>query len=208
MISAFLSAARTAGALLHSPELAESWTKPSALAEFGVSGLAGHLAGQVGNVTRFLDAPVPADAPVMDGIRYYSQHGSEVDVYSEDNTRIRVLSEEFAGPSAAELAARYDASVETVATRLDGLAEDRLVLLFNRWVLPLDQCLLTRILELVVHADDLAVSLGVPTPEFAPDVVDAAVTTLARIAVAKRGQLPVLRALSRRERAEAVATAF
>jgi hypothetical protein len=75
-------------------------------------------------------------------------------------------------------------------------------------VLPLDQCLLTRVLELVVHADDLAVSLGVPTPTFEPDVVDATVTTLARISVAKRGQLPVLRALSRRERADAVATAF
>ncbi|HEY0497890.1 MAG TPA: hypothetical protein VGD48_19265 [Kutzneria sp.] len=47
MISTFLSAARSAAVLLHTPELAESWTKPSALAEFRVSG----LAGQVGNVT-------------------------------------------------------------------------------------------------------------------------------------------------------------
>jgi uncharacterized protein (TIGR03083 family) len=208
VITTFLSAARTVAPLLHSAELAESWAKPSALAEFRVSGLAGHLAGQVGNVTRFLDVPVPADQPVMEAVRYYSQHGDEVDVYSENNTRIRVLSEEFAGPSAAELAARYDASVETVAARLDGLADDRLVLMFNRWVLPLDQCLLTRIIELVVHADDLAVSLGVPTPEFSDDVVEATVTTLARISVAKRGQLPVLRALSRRERADGAVSAF
>jgi uncharacterized protein (TIGR03083 family) len=207
VISAFLSAARTAGLLLHSPELAEAWTKPSALAEFRVSGLAGHLAGQ-SNVTRFLDLPVPADAPVMDAVHYYAQHGGEVDVHSENNTRIRVLGEEQAGRSAAELADRYDDTVRTVAAALDGLPEDRLVLMFNRWVLPLDQCLTTRIIELVVHTDDLAVSLGVPTPEFERDVVDAAVTTLARIAVAKRGQLPVLRALSRRERADGVATAF
>jgi hypothetical protein len=201
VISAFLSAARSAAVLLHSPELAESWAKPSALAEFRVSGLAGHLAGQVGNVIRFLDVPVPADRPVMEAVGYYSQYGGEVDVHSENNTRIRVLSEEYAGPSAADLAARYDAYVQTAAARLDGLAEDRLVLVFDRWVLPLDQCLLTRILELVV-------SLGVPTPTFEPDVVDATVTTLARISVAKRGQLPVLRALSRRERADAVASAF
>jgi hypothetical protein len=207
VIATFVSAARSVSPLLHAPELAESWTKPSALAEFGVSGLAGHLAGQVPNVHRYLDAAVPADPSPMDAVRYYAQHG-EVDVHSENSARIRALGEDTAGSSAADLAARYDAAVQSVATRLSGLPEDRLVLMFNRWVLPLDQCLLTRVIELVVHADDLAVSLGVPTPEFDEDVVDAVVTTLARIAVAKRGQLPVLRALSRRERADAVASAF
>ena len=208
MITQFLAAARAVAPLLRSPELAEAWAKPSALAEFRVSGLAGHLAGQVGNIPRFLDAPVPADAAVMEAVGYYSQHGAEVDVYSDNNTRIRVLSEQHAGPSAPALAARYDATVESVAARLTGLSESTLVLMFNQWVLPLDQCLLTRILELVVHADDLAVSIGVPTPAFPADVVDATTITLARIAVARRGALPVLRALSRHERADAVASAF
>ena len=206
MILAFLSAARAVSPLLHSRELAEAWAKPSALPEFRVSGLAGHLAGQVANVSRFLDAPVPVDAPVMEAVRYYSQHG-EVDVHSERSTRIRVLGEENAG-SPADLAARYDRSVRAADSRLSGLAADHLVLMFGQWVLPLDQCLLTRILELVIHADDLAVSLGVPTPSFDADVVDATVTTLARISVAKRGALPLLRALSRRERADDIVSAF
>lgn len=207
MITQFLAAARAVAPLLHSPELAEAWAKPSALAEFRVSGLAGHLAGQVGNIPRFLDAPVPSGAPVMEAVGYYSQHG-EVDVYSDRSTRIRVLSEQHAGPSPADLAARYDVTVQAAADRLGGLSEDLPVLMFGQWVLPLDQCLLTRILELVVHADDLAVSIGVPTPAFPADVVDATTVTLARIAVARRGALPVLRALSRHERADAVASAF
>jgi hypothetical protein len=207
VITTFLSAARAVSSLLHAPELADAWTKPSALAEFRVSGLAGHLAGQVPNIHRYLDATVPADLSPMDAVRYYSQHG-EVDVYSDRSTRIRALGEETAGSSAADLAARYDSAVQSVAARLHGLPEDMLVLMFNQWVLPLDQCLLTRILELVIHADDLAVSLDVPTPDFDEDVVDATVTALARIAVAKRGTLPVLRALSRRERADSVASAF
>ncbi|GAA3435448.1 hypothetical protein GCM10018954_050540 [Kutzneria kofuensis] len=156
---------------------------------------------------RFLDAAVPPDLVPMDAVRYYTQHG-DVDVDSEVATGIRVRSEEHAGPSAADLAARYDAALESVAARLDGLPPELPVLMFDRWVLPLDQCLLTRILELVVHADDLAVSLGVPTPSFSDDVVDAAVTTLARISVVKRGPLPALRALSRRERADGMAAAF
>ncbi|MFI9386801.1 maleylpyruvate isomerase N-terminal domain-containing protein [Kutzneria sp. NPDC052558] len=207
MIAAFLSAARSAAALLRTPELAEAWAKPSALAEFRVSGLAGHLAGQVTNIGFFLDSPPLPDEPVLDAVRFYSQQ-PDVDVDSPVARGIRERSEANAGPAAGELAARYDAAVTSVAARLDGLDPAMLVTVWNRWTLPLDQCLLTRILELVIHADDLAVSIGVPTPEFADEVVDATVSTLARIAVRKRGTVPVLRALSRRERADAVATAF
>jgi hypothetical protein len=32
------------------------------------------------------------------------------------------------------------------------------------WGLTVDDSLLTRVMELIVHTDDLAVSLGVPTP--------------------------------------------
>lgn len=207
MIPTFLSAARSAAVLLHAPELADAWSKPSALAEFRVSGLAGHLAGQVLNVPRFLDAPVPSGMPPMDAVRYYLKDG-DFEVDSPVSSGIRAKSEQVAGSSAEELAARYDAAVLAVASRLDGLSADRPVLVFDRWLLPLDQCLLTRLLEVVVHADDLAVSIGVPTPTFADDVVDAVTITLARIAVGRRGALPVLRALSRRERADAPATAF
>ena len=207
MIATFLSGARTAASLLHAPELAESWAKPSALAEFRVSGLAGHLAGQVLNVFGYLDAEVPPDLPSMDAVQYYLKDG-DPPVDSPLATRIRARSEQMAGESVPELAARYDAAVSELAARLAALPEDQPVLVFGRWVLPLRECLLTRLLEIVVHADDLAVSLGVPTPEFSADVVDATVTTLARIAVGKRGALPVLRALSRRERSDALASAF
>lgn len=207
MISTFLSAARTAAALLHAAELADAWSKPSALAEFRVSGLAGHLAGQISNVVFFLDSPPLADEPVLDAVRFYAQQ-ADVDLDSPNARGIRDRSEQNAGPSAADLAARCDAAVVEVGGRLDGLSPDQLVTVWNRWVLPLDQCLLTRVLELVVHSDDLAHSIGVPTPEFSDDVVDATITALARIAVRKRGTVPVLRALSRRERADGLAAAF
>jgi uncharacterized protein (TIGR03083 family) len=207
VISTFLSAARSAAALLHSPALADAWSKPSALAEFRVSGLAGHLAGQVTNIGFFLDSPLLADEPVLDAVRFYSQQ-ADVDLDSPNARGIRDSSEVNAGPSAEDLAARYDAAITSVAARLSDLDPTQLITVWNRWVLPLDQCLLTRVLELVIHSDDLAVSIGVPTPEFSDEVVDATITTLARIAVNKRGTVPVLRALSRRERADGVASAF
>ena len=63
-------------------------------------------------------------------------------------------------------------------------------------------------IELAVHLDDLAVSLDLPTPAIPDGAADLVVATLARIARGRRGTLPVLRALSRRERASGLATAF
>ena len=57
---AFLSAATTVSGLLHSPALTSRWTEPSALREFRISGLAGHLARAVFNVETYLARPLPA----------------------------------------------------------------------------------------------------------------------------------------------------
>lgn len=82
------------------------------------------------------------------------------------------------------------------------------MLVFDRWVLPLDQCLLTRLIELAVHLDDLAVSLDLATPAVPDDVAEIVISSLASIATGRHGTASVLRALSRRERAPAVIAAF
>jgi hypothetical protein len=62
---AYLSAARSVAELLHRPEVAAVWDKPSALTDFTVCGLAGHLAKQVFNVTRVLGADDPSSTPIV-----------------------------------------------------------------------------------------------------------------------------------------------
>jgi len=66
--------------------------------------------------------------------------------------------------------------------------------------MTLDDYLPTRIVEIVVHADDLAVSVGAPPVPFPADVVDVVVDVLVRTARVTHGDLAVVRALSRRER--------
>lgn len=56
-------------------------------------------------------------------------------------------------------------------------------------------------MELVVHGDDLAVSLGVPTPVMPETATEATIALLARIAAWRHGPLAVVRALARQERA-------
>lgn len=205
----FLSSAGIAAPLLRTPELAARWEEPSALAEFRVSGLAGHLCQAVFNVERFLDTPPPGDAPRLDAVRYFLQADArEPDPHGPVARHIRVRGEEAAAGGAADLAERFDAARTRLAVRLRELPEDLEVVVFDRWLLPLDQALLTRLVELAVHLDDLAVSLDVPTPALPDAASDRVLITLARIAQGRHGQLPVLRALSRRERAPRVIAAF
>ncbi|MEH1167319.1 hypothetical protein V6V47_18230 [Micromonospora sp. CPCC 205539] len=83
-----------------------------------------------------------------------------------------------------------------------GTARDVVPIPWQGWALRRSDFLLTRQLEIVVHCDDLAVSVGVPTPEFPPEVFDPVRDLLVRLAVRRRGQSALISALSRGERAQ------
>ena len=76
-----------------------------------------------------------------------------------------------------------------------------------RWSLTLDDLLITRMMEIAVHSDDLAASCAIATPDPPADVIDG--HRPAQPARAPRhGQAAVLRSLSRAERAPAHIAAF
>jgi hypothetical protein len=77
-----------------------------------------------------------------------------------------------------------------------------MVEMFGR-VLPIDECAAACLLELVIHADDLAVSLGLEPVAFGESAVDLVVVTLSRISRKRHGDVAVIRSLSRSERAPA-----
>jgi hypothetical protein len=66
--------------------------------------------------------------------------------------------------------------------------------------LRLDHCLETRLVELAVHLDDLAVSTGTPTPQLPEDAQLLVVRILAETAARRTGGLAAVRAPARRER--------
>ena len=73
---------------------------------------------------------------------------------------------------------------------------------------PTDDFLVVRLMEIVVHADDLACSVGVATPAFGVEVLEPVLALLAALAARRRGQDAVLRALSRHERSVGSVSAF
>ena len=80
--------------------------------------------------------------------------------------------------------------------------------LWGPWSLMLDDLLITRMMELAVHSDDLAVSVGTATPPLPDAVLDPVFELLAKLSVRRHGATALLRALSRSERAPGNVSAF
>jgi hypothetical protein len=201
IVDSYLAGAQQAAALLREPAIAHHWTEPSALPEFRISGLAGHLGLALFRALDVLDTPVPDDVAPVDAVTYYATNtkpGTPAD--DPIQTRIRELSEAATGAGHADLVGRVDATLDTLRATLPTMPLDRLVTFRGR-VLPHGDWLITRLVEIAVHIDDLAVSLDIETPPLPPAAADLVLTTLVRIAAAHHGAVPVLRALSRRERA-------
>ena len=205
----FLIAADAAARLLSDPTVAAHWDEPSALAEFGVRGLAGHLATQLFYVRDVLAAPEPAGDPVGIDDHYRKAAWMNAPLDAEANVSVREAGAAQAADGAVELSRRAVGAAAGLHEALQLALPDRVVLL--PWAdrrLRLDDFLLTRLMEVSVHSDDLAVSVGVPTPLLPDDVLEPVIQLLTGLALRRHGGLPLLRALSRRERAPETIAAF
>jgi hypothetical protein len=201
----YLDAARTAADLIASPLITARWDEPSALAEFAVSGLAGHLARQVIMVPGLLQRESPEEAiSIFEHYARVPWLGAALD--DEANVAVRRTSDAEAADGPAALAQRTAETIDTLAAVLSGpglpgTGPAKLVYLpWTGWALTLEDFLTTRLLEIVVHVDDLAVSVGshASASEQAQDII---LVLLTRLAARRHGGTAVLRALTRQERA-------
>jgi hypothetical protein len=205
----YLAAAAAAAELLAAPEVAAAWHEPSALAKLSVQGLAGHLAGQVFFVPQVLDGPEPTEETISIH-EYYARAswiGSDLD--DEFNQGIRTKGEKDAADGPAALAAEVATTVRGLRTVLPGVPSRSVRRSsWGPWSLGLDDFVASRLLEIAVHSDDLAYSVGVPTPALPAEAVETVVDLLSRIAIRRHGATSVLRGLSRSERAPASISAL
>jgi hypothetical protein len=78
--------------------------------------------------------------------------------------------------------------------------EGRRIQVLGAFDMTLDGFLVTRMVELLTHTDDLAASVGVPTPDLPRGAIDLVVSCLTDVARRRHGDLTVLRSFTRRER--------
>lgn len=198
---AYLAAAAVAVDLLGHPAVEPAWTGTSVCAEWDVGGLAAHLSRAMTQVEYYLDRPsVPADpATLVRAGEYYAAFEGIDDPASNLSMAVRDRSAALAarGPAAVHEAAA--ASLAGLRARLPTVSPDSVVVALDIPML-VDEYLRTRMVEVCVHLEDLAMSLDLPVPELPAEAVRTAVDVLVDTAVTRHGAHAVLRALARRER--------
>jgi hypothetical protein len=191
----FLDGAQVVVDAIASPAVAAAWDMPSVLAEQTVGGLAGHLArGAVWVVGDYLDQPEP-DVTTFESVDDYSTALMPLaDESSHRAIRERGAAVAAAGPDAvATEAARR---LGELMTRLPAERVDRLTVVAGG-TMCLDDYLVTRIVEQVVHLDDLARSIG-GEPFPSPDAnVRLALATGAWLGLRRFGAAAMIRAMFR-----------
>jgi hypothetical protein len=209
--TAYLEAARSAAALLARPEVAEAWDRPSALQGMTVGALAVHLASEVLLVQgawrdhdRWSD-----DEPVPLLEHYHRSAWVTAGPDDESNVAVRESAARDAAPGHAAMMA----DVETALADLEGLREGppqpaAVRMTWWQWSLAWEDFLVTRMMEITVHSDDLAVSVDIDPPALPGAVLEPVLSLLVGVATLRHGQAAVVRALSRAERAPASIAAF
>jgi hypothetical protein len=208
-VAAFLSAAGAAQLLASSPQVRDAWATESACAGMTVGGLAHHLLKQAGNTARAL-RDEPHDVEPIPMLEHYaraawvreSQAGrTDPEQDEQDNAAAS------AGPDAVleDGRATLDALPTLLGARRD---PDTIFIPWQGWALRTPDFLTTRMMEIVVHSDDLAASVGIPTPQFEESVLAPVLGLLTGVAVRRHGQDALVRALSRPQRAPATVSAF
>jgi hypothetical protein len=198
---AFLVTAAEARDLIASREVDRRWDEPSALREMTIGALAGHLARCAVVVEEYLDGPPPAPGRLLTADQYYVEGVALSDDIDDDlNRSVRDRSVAVAAAGAANLVAMVDDAVSRLHARLSAEPPDRAIAVIGGIAISLDEYLVTRLLELSVHIDDLCVSLDRPTPDLSPVAAMCALGCMLQMARARHGDLAVLRSMARRER--------
>lgn len=195
----FLAGADVVLAAVSDHRVADAWEHESILAGQTIGSLASHLArGAVWAVGDYLDGEPPGTGIDFGSAAQYFAELLE-GLTEEDHAAIRARGAAIAerGPTAV---------CEELMARLDGLRErlaaeppDRLVAVIEGKVMRLDDYLMTRVVEQVVHLDDLARSLGIEPWPNPPDAEAIVIACGAEIGRRRRGGAAMLRALYRGE---------
>lgn len=202
-VATFFQACQMTLGLIRTAQVADTWDAEGAVDQFTVGGLVAHVYAAIRLLERSLDQPQDNYERVIGLADFYllNRLDRPSDIHQEFHTAIREHAHTLAQQGPANLSSKFAAMVERLGPKL---ADQPLTLPVPVWRIQrgatsLRDYLLTRIIELAVHSDDLAasVAIGLVIPE---QVASAAFAVCVDLARARCGDLEVLRAFTRRER--------
>ena len=197
VVGLFLEGGRVVAEAIADPAVAAAWDRPSVLEDQLVSGLAGHVARGVWAVGEYLEAG-PAQGPVAFGSagEYFTVFAESAS--TDDHRAIRDRGAAVAAVGRDELIRRLEDWLVVLGPRLRSLEVDHLVAVLSGKVMRLEDYLTTRIVEQVVHLDDLARSIGRGPWSLPTGAQALAIAVGTDIAARRRGSDAVIRSLYRK----------
>ncbi len=193
----YLALSATVSEMVGRRDVGERWSDPSALAGLTTGALAAHLANAILQVDLHLDMPEP-EGEMVTAADYYAAMDDSARPGSELNVGVRARAEEIAGRGWARIYIDTGRACDRLGERLENVPASRR-LSAQGVVIAIDEFLMTRVVEMTVHVDDLARSLDIEAPPLPPDATTIALAVLVGAARARHGDRAVLRALTRRE---------
>jgi hypothetical protein len=174
-----------------------AWSEPSALARMTVGDVAGHMFLVVRRVDKHLDEEPRPSRSGRRGMAFPKVDGPD-DLDREVHAQVRLDGHHVAGWGWPDVRDAYDARVAKLRLRLPEDAPPEVLL--GDHAVEFGDYLASRVVELLVHMDDLAVSTGLGSRSPPADVMDVALGYLLDAARRVHGDQTVLRTFTRRER--------
>lgn len=203
-VDTYLGAVDWLRGILARSEVADSWSEPSALAHYTVGGVAAHAVHGVLWLEQVLKDAEPVGLRRVKVPEYMGLNRVEVGHDDPFGVSLRSAAEAFAQTGARIVTAALTVARDELVGLLSNAPAERAVPVIRvaGGQAPLCEYLPTRILEAVVHGDDIVSSVaGLQVPDPPPEAVRVALAVCVELARARVGDLASLRAFTRVERA-------
>jgi hypothetical protein len=203
-VDVYLGAVDWLRGILSRAEVVESWGRPSAVAGYSVGGVAAHAVHGVLWLEQVLKDAEPAGLRRVKVPEYMGLNRVESENDDPFGASLRSAAEAFAETGAHIVAAALTMGRDELVTLLGAAPASRAVPVIRvaGAYAPLSEYLPTRILEAIVHGDDVASSVpGLQVSDPPPATVAASLKVCMELAQARVGDLEMLRSFTRVERA-------
>ncbi len=190
----------TAADVIGDAAVANRWDQPSALEGMTVGALCAHLVRAAGATIAYLDR-TPADRQPDDELLTpvtYFRAAVEAPIHDQ----IKDVSADEAAIGQQAMAAKCRRLAADLASRFADEPEDRLLMALGGRMLTLDDFCRTRLIEVLLHIDDLVASTGIPRPTLDLRGPVEVIEICVGIGIDRHGVWGMLEALARAERSE------
>lgn len=206
LVTAYLGAVGWFEGILGRAEVGEAWARPSLLSDYTLGGLAAHAVHGVVWLEQLLKDTEPVGLRPVSVFEFFGLNRVEGDDTDPVAASLRSAAEAFALTGVDAVGAACTTSCDELVGLLDGAPSDRAVpvLRVAGGQVALCDYLRTRVLEVVVHGDDIVCSLpGLTSPDPPVRSMEVSLGVCLELARARVGDLGTLRGFARTERAVA-----